>query len=111
MARFEALERTELVVKIEELAGQHTAKEIAGIVGLPYNSVKSLAQSLGISLHKPKIDDHDEFLIRQLRGTYGLTLTEIAEKFEISVSLVARVCAGIHKPFRGKNERLRQAAY
>ena len=90
--------RSQLADSIAALAGQYTAKEIAVIMDIPSSTVRSIAQNFGISMAKPpKLDDHDASLIRQLRGIYGLKMADIAEKFEVSISLVAKVCKGISK--------------
>ncbi len=90
--------RTQQADSIAALAGQYTAKEIAVIMDIPSSTVRSIAQSFGISMAKPpKIDDHDASLIRQLRANYGLKMADIAAKFEVSVSLVAKVCKGVSK--------------
>ena len=65
--------RQMLVESVATLAGTKPAKEIAHEIGLPYSTLKSIAQSNGISLKYSLVDDHDKFLIRELKRRYRIT--------------------------------------
>lgn len=97
MKRTRSPKRIELAASVEALSKNYTAREIAEITGRTHACIKSVAQDFGISFYVPKIDDHDASLIRQLRANYGLKMADIAAKFEVSVSLVAKVCKGVSK--------------
>jgi len=95
-------ERIDLANQVQSLAKQYTSKEVAVITGKSQPYIKSLAQDFGINFFQPKLDDHDIYLIREVRRQYGLGLAEIAEKFEISTGFACRVCAGIKKPSKAQ---------
>ena len=44
----------------------------------------------------PRVTEHDKTLMRCLRAE-GMTLAEIAEKFECGIKTVSRACEGIQK--------------
>lgn len=95
-------ERIDLANQVQSLAGQYTSREVAVIVGKSQQYIKSLAQDFDISFFKPKVDDHDIYLIREVRRRYGLPLAEIAKKFDISTGFTCRLCAGIEKPSKAQ---------
>lgn len=91
-------DRKNLIESVARMAGTKSAKEIASDLGITYTTLKGIAQSHGISLKYSPVDDHDIYLIREVRRQYGLQLAEIAQKFDISTGFCSRVCAGIKKP-------------
>ena len=95
-------ERIDLANQVQALAMQYTSKEVAEITGKSQPYIKSLAQDFGISFFQPKVDDHDIYLIREVRRRYGLPLAEIAQKFDISTGFCCRLCAGIKKPSKAQ---------
>ena len=70
-------ERIDLANQVQSLAKNYTSKEVAVIVGKSQPYIKSLAQDFGIGFFQPKLDDHDIYLIREVRRRYGLPLAEI----------------------------------
>ena len=72
-------ERIDLANQVQSLAKQYTSKEVAVITGKSQPYIKSLAQDFGIGFFQPKLDDHDIYLIREVRRRYGLPLAEIAQ--------------------------------
>lgn len=85
-------ERRLLVESVAELAGTKPAKDIARELGLSHSTLKSIAQTNGISLRFSPIDDHDCYLIRELRNQYKLPYQIIGEKFGISLCTVRNIC-------------------
>ena len=81
-------------------AGKKSAVQIAKENGLDPSYIRSAAQSRGISLAMPpKINDHDRFLIRELRKE-GLKLEVIAAKFDCGIKLISEICKGMPRSKR-----------
>lgn len=85
-------DRETLVASVARLAGTKAAKDIANELGLSYSTLKGIAQANGISLRCNPVDDHDKFLIRELKRQYNIPYRIIGEKFEISIGMVRNIC-------------------
>jgi len=89
--------RKQIAKILEDNAGKKSVPELAKELGLSIGYLRCTAQSYGISMAMPpKVTEHDKNLIRLLR-TEGMTLAEIAEKFECGIKFVSTVCEGIKK--------------
>ena len=89
--------RQQIVSILEENAGKKSVPELAKELGLSVGYLRGTAQSYGISMAMPpKLSEHDKSLMRLLRAE-GMTLAEIAEKFECGIKTVCIACEGIKK--------------
>jgi ribosome-binding protein aMBF1 (putative translation factor) len=60
---------------------------------------------IGQGHQRAKVDDHDVDVIRELREEHGLTYRQLAEKYEVSKSLIRQICRyqiRCQTPFRWK---------
>ena len=92
------MSRRQQVAKIlEQNAGKKSVPELATELGMSIGYLRCTAQTYGISMAMPpKVTEHDKTLMRCLRAG-GMTLAEIAEKFECGIKTVSRACEGIQK--------------
>lgn len=49
-------------------------------------------RSAGENRYGAKLTNHDVLLVRELRESYGIAYQEIAEKFDVSKSLIVKIC-------------------
>lgn len=85
--------------KIRTMSKSKTKKEVAAAIGCSIWTVDVWAKKLGVSFrkegqnnHSAKLSFEDVEMIRDLREHYNLKQKEIAEKFEVSRSVVSRIC-------------------
>ena len=78
---------------IRQLAGKMSARKIAEQLGRPKNTISHFCwrNSISLRVSKSSITAEDRNLITQLRAT-GMTLRELAEKFETSISTIWKAC-------------------
>ncbi len=89
--------RQQIAKILENNAGKKSVPELAKELGLSIGYLRCTAQSYGISMAMPpKVTEHEKNLIRLLRAE-GMTLAEIAEKFECGIKFVSTACEGIKK--------------
>ena len=92
------MSRRQQVAKIlGQNAGKKSVPELATELGMSIGYLRCTAQTYGISMAMPpRVTEHDKTLMRCLRAE-GMTLAEIAEKFECGIKTVSRACEGIQK--------------
>ena len=89
--------RKQIAKILEDHAGKKSVPELAKELGLSIGYLRCTAQEYGISMAMPpKLSEHDKSLMRLLRAE-GMTLAEIAEKFECGIKTVCIACEGIKK--------------
>jgi DNA-binding CsgD family transcriptional regulator len=89
--------RKQIAKILEDHAGKKSVPELAKELGLSIGYLRCTAQSYGISMAMPpKVSEHEKGLMRLLRAE-GMTLAEIAEKFECGIKFVSTACEGIKK--------------
>lgn len=89
--------RQQIAKILEDHAGKKSVPELAQELGLSVGYLRCTAQEYGISMAMPpKVTEHDKNLMRLLRAE-GMTLAEIAEKFECGIKFVSTACEGIKK--------------
>lgn len=99
-------ERRQLAAYLLRQAGKKSTNQIAKELGKDPLYVRCTASDYGVSMAMPpKVDEHDKTLIRQLRQE-GLTLQQIADKFDVSVSKVATLCKDIDSPSDVKRKQI-----
>ena len=81
-------------------ASKLSAEEIGNFIGRSKTSVIYKAKHSGIRLTKTgkdnpssKLTDQDIDYIRELREDYGLTLKNIADKFEVHEGTISKICS------------------
>lgn len=95
--RTQSSQRQQIVRILEVNAGKKSVPELAKELGLSIGYLRCTAQSYGISMAMPpKLTQHDKHLMRCLRAE-GLTLSQIAEKFECGEKTVCIACEGVKK--------------
>lgn len=89
--------RQQVAQILEQNAGKKSVPELATELGMSIGYLRCTAQTYGISMAMPpKVSEHDKSLMRLLRAE-GMTLAEIAEKFECGIKTVCIACEGIKK--------------
>lgn len=79
------------VSKIKTLALNHSPQQVANIMGRSYSTICKHARQNGIEFsNKGGISEHDIYLINELNKS-GISIKEIAYKFEISEWKVKRI--------------------
>lgn len=87
--------RQQVAQILEQNAGKKSVPELATELGMSIGYLRCTAQTYGISMAMPpKVTEHDKTLMRCLRAD-GMTLAEIAEKFECGIKFVSTACKGI----------------
>ncbi len=79
---------------IENNAGKIRAKVMARKLGKTEQAIRNHARYKGIQL---RIHNDDIYLIHQLRTVYGLSYSEIAQKFEVSTGKIFYWCRKIQE--------------
>lgn len=55
-------------------------------------AINEKGRRIGDSHQRARISNHDVDLMRELREEHGLSYKELAEKFDVSESLVKQIC-------------------
>jgi ribosome-binding protein aMBF1 (putative translation factor) len=55
-------------------------------------AINEKGRRIGDSHHRSRISNHDVDLMRELREEHRLSYKELAEKFDVSESLVKQIC-------------------
>lgn len=88
--------KRETLDKMCDLARTHSSKQIAQLLGLNSNTVKSTLSRLGVQIGsgrgRPKVNAEDVVLMVELKRQ-GLSLQEVANKFDISYDHASRLTA------------------